>query len=1115
MTTVARLCLSLLTCCLLANIKLFAAEADQPPQFDAAQKTFFQEKVRPLLEARCFQCHAKTAKRLEGSLRLDARSLVLKGGDSGAAAVPGKVAESLLVKAINYDTFEMPPKGKLPQGEIDILTKWVELGLPWSDDGLTVEAPEKTLAIDALKQAHWSWQPIKAQPTPTVKQADWPVSDVDRFVLSKLEQQQLKPSPAADRRTLIRRAYFDVIGLPPTPAEVAAFVNDPAATDIAYEKIVDRLLQSPHFGERWGRHWLDLVRYGETLGHEFDYPLHHAYRYRDYVIRALNADVPYDQFVTEHLAGDLLAQPRLNPVDGSNESVLGTGFWFLGELKHAPVDVKGEEASIIDNQIDVFSKTFLALTVACARCHDHKFDPIPTKDYYALSGFLQSSRRQNAYLDPHGKVQQAVESLKSVYSEMTGKIRASAQQLKAAEISQFLAATREVLYGPAQAIDKLDDAPKDAKKDDKWVRPVSIVATERKLDAAVLQRWVTALSQSDADAPSHPFFAWRQFAKADEKSFAGIKQKLQGRLDGLAQQRAQLDKKSELIADFEGGKLAGWYATGWAFGDAPLQRLEWTRGDETRIPGVVHSGRVGNGLRGVLRSSTFTLSKPTLLYRLAGKGASVRLIIDGYRMDEFSGLLFGGCKLDINNEKWHWQRQGGDVSRYQRHRCHIEIIDEGGGWIAIDEIRLADGDAPTPEVVEATNSAIASDAAVTSLESLDQSLAALIVASGRDEKPVGDAAGWLVNHGLTSNAALIEELAAAKLKAEQLNQAVPEPQYAIAITDGSSEDEQLFIRGSHKNLGPVVPRRMMVAISGIEQPTIKDGSGRMQLVQRVLDPKNPFPARVMANRIWQHLFGRGIVDSVDNFGVLGKAPTHPELLDVLATKFVADGWSTKKLIRTLLLTKTYQMESQPIAEYAERDPQNLWWHRMPVRRLEGEAIRDAMLVISGRFNPAALGPAVPVHLTPFMQGRGRPGGGPLDGDGRRSVYISINRNFLSPMMQAFDTPGPVSTVGRRNVSNVPAQALILMNDDFVISQARLWAKRAIAETPDDPELRVRRLYESAFSRPATDAEVAEAIAFAHSQSETLGSKDQWQKHEQTWADFCHVLFNVKEFVFVK
>jgi hypothetical protein len=975
------------------------AAAQEPPTFEVASVEFFQTKVKPLLEARCFECHGPDAKEPKGGLSLASRASILRGGDSGAAIVPGKPDESLLIKAVKYIDFEMPPKSRLPEGEVAILTEWVKRGAPWSkEDAPIKEAKPELFPMAERKASHWCWKPIGHFEPPSVGRpfsadpkssaAAFHDSDaIDRFVVTKLEQKGLSPAAPADRHTLLRRAYFALIGLPPTPAEVDEFVNDPAPMRDALARVVDRLLDSPHFGERWARHWLDLVRYAETLGHEFDYPLHHAHQYRDYVIRAFNADVPYDRFVVEHVAGDLLPSresrvesrehgnlspvpsrlsplvARLHPTDNYNESILATGFWFLGEDKHAPVDVKGEQAARIDNQLDVFSKTFLGLTVACARCHDHKFDAISTRDYYALSGYLQSSRRQTAYLDPGGKIDAVVAELK--------------RSRQKPAVPSEPAAPREVP------------------------------------DGTVLFEDFSSGAFVDLQHPSP----------------------LAPRSSPLAPQP--------------------WYSTGWAFGDGPNPH------------GVAHSGELSPKLRGVLRSPTFTITHPQILYRLAGQNGRVRLVIDGYQMMDFSGLLFGGTTFEVKTDgRWVWHRQAGDLQNYLGHRAYIELIDDGDGWIACESIWFTNGAREPPSLNAEPNP----------------------------------------NVDLPEAASQV---------------AIPEPLRAIAICDGNAVNEHVFIRGNHKNLGVVVVRRDLEALGGTEdQPlTDQDGSGRLRLAMRMVDPKtNPFVPRIAVNRVWHHLFGRGIVETVDNFGVLGKEPTHPELLDYLAETFVADGWSLKRLIRRLVLTNTWQMASHSEPRDDERDPQNIWWHHFPIRRLEAEAIRDAMLAVAGRLNRTTFGPSVPVHLTPFMQGRGRPGtSGPLDGDGRRSIYISVNRNFLSPMMLAFDMPIPFTAIGRRNVSNVPAQALILMNDPFVLDMAKRWAERSLKEQPDlSPEARIERLYLEAFTRSPNEAERADALAFLQEQARLSNvPADIWPRHAPIWTDLCHVLFNVKEFVFVK
>jgi hypothetical protein len=400
-----------------------APTAAEEPRFDAAALEFFEKRVRPVLVQRCYECHSGAIEEPKGGLRLDSRTAILNGGDTGPAidaAAPGK---SLLIDAINYgEIYQMPPKSKLPDEEIAVLTRWVEMGVPWPKEEAAGSIAKDEFDLDARKQSHWAWRPVQRVSAPEMNDASWPLAPLDKFILARLEENGIKPAAPADRRTLLRRLHFDLIGLPPSPEEVEAFVRDESPH--ALEAAVDALLDSPHFGERWGRHWLDLVRYAESRGHEFDYDVPGAWQYRDYVIRALNADTPYDQFVVEHIAGDLLPQPRLHP-EGLNESILGTGFWFLGEWVHSPVDIRQDEADRVDNMLDVASKTFLGVTLACARCHDHKFDAISQRDYYAMAGFLQSSTYRQAPFDSMEQNARVARHWESVQGESRPQLAAA------------------------------------------------------------------------------------------------------------------------------------------------------------------------------------------------------------------------------------------------------------------------------------------------------------------------------------------------------------------------------------------------------------------------------------------------------------------------------------------------------------------------------------------------------------------------------------------------------------------------------------------------------------------------------------------------------------------
>jgi hypothetical protein len=406
----------------------FLVKAADP---EPADLEFFEKKIRPVLVEHCFKCHGNGNRK--GQLQLDSRASMLKGGEIGPVVIPGQPDKSVLIKAIRYtdDQLKMPPKGKLPDANIADFIQWVKSGAPWPENAVVKGglAGKEPVDLNARKRP-WSLEPLQKHLLPTCANKSWARSPIDTFILAKLEAAGLRASPPADKRSLIRRVTYDLIGLPPTVEEINDFLRDDSP--IAFEKVVDRLLSSPHYGERWGRHWLDLVRFAETSGHEYDFDMPEAYVYRDYVIRALNADVPYDEFLVEHIAGDLLPQPRRHPTDGFNESVIGTGFWFLGESIHSPVDVRADECDRIDNQIDVWEKTFLGLTVACARCHDHKFDPISSRDYYALMGYLESSRFQRAFIDPPERDQAAYLRLENLKNQLqTRAVEIATRSLKA------------------------------------------------------------------------------------------------------------------------------------------------------------------------------------------------------------------------------------------------------------------------------------------------------------------------------------------------------------------------------------------------------------------------------------------------------------------------------------------------------------------------------------------------------------------------------------------------------------------------------------------------------------------------------------------------------------
>jgi hypothetical protein len=1112
---------------------------------------FFENKVRPLLVQHCYRCHSGQATKLRGGLRVDSREALLAGGGSGPALVPGQPEKSRLIEAVAYKNVElqMPPRGKLPEAAIADLTAWVQMGAPWPKQAPAApdSAPKSAFDLNERKRAHWVWQPIRP-PTPPHPQPlsplgrgesvflsspqrgegqgvrGWPRDPIDCFILAKLEDKGLSPANPADKRTLLRRLYFDLIGLPPSPEEVQAFLRDKSAE--AVEKVVDRLLRSPHFGERWGRHWLDLVRYAETRGHEFDYAIPNAYHYRDYVVRALNADLPYNQFVLEHLAGDLLPKPRRRPQQGSNESILATGFWFLGEEVHSPVDVRQDQADRFDNKVDVLSKAFLGLTVACARCHDHKFDAISTKDYYALFGFLQSSHYRLARFDSmeHNRAVAAELWQQRARGRVTiQKALAAALQPGTERLADYLLAAREAMLAPADSPARLAE-----------------IAKTHKLDAAMLGRWITHLRAAARD-DNDPLHEWANQWRQPPDGGSPLPHP-----GALAAGSPNSKSGTQLIIDYAHCKPEDWLTDGFVFGPGSVRPGELHVGGNAAKPMLHFSeyaaaekdatwdvlklapgtendpGALGSVVRAgrTIRTPTFPLTTGKVFYLIKGSGF-VYAAAGSHIM--IAGPLHGQLVRTVNTgERFQWVAH--DLSDYQGQRIHLEFTPTGSEPFAVAQVvqgepaALAAGFGLPGSLHSRFANADSLDTLARSyqhrfLDTLSDLAADRLIGSS-DAVERARLANWMIEHAALLGAASPAGNEAREFLIQEgkiADRIQKESRLCVAMIDGSPENEYVFIRGSHKARGETVPRRFLEALAGPSPLATGHGSGRLELARQMIDPAvDPLLPRVLVNRVWHHLFGRGIVASTDNFGVLGEQPTHPELLDYLADRFVKEGWSVKKLIRALVLSSTYRMSSQADEAADRADPDDLLLHRMRRRRLEGEAIRDAMLSISGCLDQRMYGPSVLVHLTAFQEGRGRPASGPLDGDGRRSLYLAVRRNFLSPFLLAFDTLSPFSTVGRRTVSNAPAQSLILLNDPFVHQQAQLWAKRVLAQ-PGSSRERIIRMYESAFSRTPTEADLAACLEFLQHKP---GAPAMESSDAAAWADLAHVLFNVKEFIFV-
>lgn len=784
--------------------------AEPTPQ----QLEFFETRVRPLLVEKCQSCHG--SKKEWAGLRLDSRAAILKGGETGPAVVPGQPQASLLIAAVRQTgDLVMPPDGTLTEQQIADLAEWISMGVPFPEDAAVAD---KSGHRDPN---HWSFQPRQQPALPDVQNNAWVQTGIDRWILARLEAEGLSPASPADKRALIRRVTFDLTGLPPTPEEIAAFLADERAD--AYAQVVDRLLASSAYGERWGRHWLDVARYADSNGLDENVAHGNAWKYRDYVVSAFNDDLPYDRFLIEQIAGDLL------PYDTTEQryrQLIATGFLALGAKVIAEVDEVKMQMDIIDEQIDTLGKAVLGMTFGCARCHDHKFDPVTTANYYGLAGIFKSTRTMESYV-----------------------------------------------------------------------------------------------------------------------------------------------------------KVARWY-------ENPLPT------PESDAATAAHAAEV----------------------------AAKQAVIDQF-------------------------------------------------------IAAAD-------------------------KAVEESLAAGATIPEKKEPHYP--------------AATKTELAKLRAELKQLQQAAPEIPSAMGVTEGRPCEVAIHIRGSHLKLGEVTPRHVPAVMKGPAIPEMsKTHSGRLELAQWLVDPQHPLTARVIVNRVWRGHFGRGLVASTDNFGILGDRPTHPELLDWLANEFVNQGWSLKWLHRQMVLSSTYCQGTQPSTESLEKDIENRLWSRYPVRRLEAEAVRDALLAVSGQLDHQAGGPVLTVKNRGYLfdhtskdltQYTSR----------RRSIYLPVIRNNVYDLFQLLDYPDPANPNGDRNTTTVAPQALLMLNSDLVFDCADSLAARVWSEQPDDETARLQRLTQLVLGRDATDTELAAHRQMLRELAALLTPAEgpQQEAVQKSWSVLCQALLASNEFLYL-
>ena len=781
----------------------------------AEQLRFFEMSIRPLLVDKCHKCHG--AEKQWGTLRLDSREAMLRGGDTGPAIVPGKPEESLLIRAINHtdDSLKMPPKEKLSDRQIADITRWVKLGAPFPAATASKKKPIRD-------PNHWAFQPPASPAVPQTENSTWSRGPLDQFVLAKLEAAQLAPTATASRRTLIRRATFDLTGLPPTSEEIAEFLADDRPD--AFARLVDRLLASPSYGERWGRHWLDVARYADSNGLDENVAHGNAWRYRDYVVSSFNQDQPFDEFLVEQLAGDLLPA-----TDDSvrHRLLIATGFLALGPKVLAEVDETKMQMDIIDEQIDTVGRAILGLTLGCARCHDHKFDPIETSDYYGLAGIFKSTR--------------TMEHFKKVARWYENPIPSPA----------------------ALALKAAHDAQVAQKKE-------TIQALVEKADAAV---------------------------------------------------------KASLPA-----------------GETPPPKLETKYPDETKAE----------------------------LKRL------------------------------------------------------------------------------------------------------------------RDE--------------LT-----------------QFEKSAPEMPSAMGVSEAAVVDEAIHIRGNPLKLGEVVPRRVPHVLAGASEPKLDaQHSGRLELARWLVHPNHPLTSRVLVNRVWRWHFGRGLVRTPDNFGLLGEPPTHPELLDWLARRTMQRGWSLKALHRQIMGSAMYQLDSHPDRSLTERDPENRLFGRTDVRRLEAEAVRDALIAVGDGLDQTLGGSLLTVKNRAYFFDHTSKDLTDYTSQ-RRSVYLPVVRNNVYDVFQLLDYPDAAVPNGDRATTTIAPQALLMMNSDFVVRCSSDLATTVFAEPHANDVRRIHSLYLRSYGREPTADEIASAQTFLRDVEQAVSNSEgtREQHRRRAWDSLCHVVVSSNEFIYVK
>jgi hypothetical protein len=1039
---------------ILVAIRVPTAQA----QTESHQAEFFESRIRPVLVEHCYECH-NSVDLAEAGVALDWRGGMRAESEHGRVVVPGDAANSLLLKVLRHEIAGL----EMPDGSPALAPQVIRDFEAWIEDGAwdprvrppTSEELAAATSWDSKlreRRQWWCFQPIRDPPVPAA--TPWSRHPVDCFVFRAASRAGLAPSAAADKATLMRRLALVLTGIPPTREEIAQFCqnDDPQA----FDNLVDQYLDSPRFGERWARHWMDLVRYADSHGSEGDPAIPFAWRYRDYLIRALNADVPWDQLIREHLAGDLLAEPRVNRQLGINESAIGPAHLRMVFHGFAPTDALDEKIRFTDDQINVVSKAFQALTISCARCHHHKFDAISQPDYYAMFGVFGSCRP--AIRDVNLPEQQSLH-------------RSQLQSIKR-RLKALLA--------------------------ERWISDLSTV--ESRLNRSADKAAETA----PAEASPSALTLWRSIQQRLSEG-AGLENALQEWQQPWEQARQESDRDRQLEHvwqwDLSQQKdFQTWFALGNGLSQGPTAAGDFSihaSGDRIAsgiFPSAVLTHLLSDRHRGVLGSPRIRLEDEyqVWLQVIGGGRASVRYVVRNYPRD---GTVYPIHEL--NREDWYWHRL--DMSYWRGDDVHLELAtandapvktgDRDRSWFGIRRVTIRHKDQPPPPHYRMESlTPLLTAMAQSPPSSLDE-LATRIRESLRvaimdwKQNEASDATALFLNaclrDGLLDNSLPGDGPLAVQVgRYRQLESEIPLPTRVPGVAEADAFDQPLLDRGNHRVPLDPVPRGYLQVLDG--QPFETRQSGRLELAEALLAESNPLTARVMVNRIWQHLFGRGLVSTPDNFGKLGDTPSHPELLDYLARRLQSEGWSARQMIRFLLTSKTWQQSSMPSAEARESDPDNRWLSHANLRRMDAETLRDSLLAVSGQLDPAMYGPGVPANST----------------SRRRSVYVQSRRNSLDAFLQTFDAPIPFSTTGHRSQTNTPAQALTLMNDPLLLDLANALGERIANDSRwQSDEQRMRQLFGQVLGRAPAASELTWLQDFREQVDQ---QRRQRQMNRQAW-----------------